>query len=467
MTYEENNLSTSLRDIFNSDDEVVCIFKEILNTITCLILIADDDNIVCYVNDVFLRIYGMKREDIIGKKLNNNLVLPGVIKDRKNVNTTYLTNAKIGCVADLSQVIINGEVIGGITNGRDVSNIKRLNKEILRYEQTNKHLNKLVSRAYKANYSFEDIIGKSKIMQQTIKFAVKAAKGESNILITGESGTGKEMFAQAIHNASNRSEGRFVAVNCATMVPSLIESELFGYEDGTFTGAKKGGKIGLFEIANGGTIFLDEIGELGIDMQAKLLRVLQERTVRMLGGTSESEIDIRVIAATNNELKEKIRAGQFREDLYYRLNVININLPPLKQRSGDVKLLAEEFIKEKSIQYNRNFEFEHEAKETLILYTWPGNIRELRNAVEYAINMCDEDDSIKTTNLPHWLQPQNKGQTTGKLSELTKEFEKQTIELYLNKYGYSVSAKKKIANELGISIATLYNKLREFGYEKE
>ena len=466
MTCEENNL-TSLRDIFNSECEIVRIFKTILNTITCLILVADDDNTVCYVNDAFLRIYGVKKEDIVGKKLSNNTVLPRVIKDKKNVNTTYLSNAKIGYVADLSQLILNGEIIGGITNGRDVSNIKSLNKEILRYEEANKHLNKMVSRAYEANYSFKDIIGDSKIMQETMKFAEKAAKGESNVLLTGESGTGKEMFAQAIHNASNRSKGRFVAVNCATMVPSLIESELFGYEEGTFTGAKKGGKIGLFEIANGGTIFLDEIGELGINMQAKLLRVLQERTVRTLGGTSESEIDVRVIAATNINLKEKIREGHFREDLYYRLNVININLPALKRRTGDVKLLVDEFLKEKSIKHNRNFELEHEAKEAMILYTWPGNIRELRNAVEYAVNMCDENGIIKIDHLPLWLQPQNKGQTTGKLSELTKEFEKQTIELYLNKYGNSVCDKKKIANELGISIATLYNKLREFGYDRD
>lgn len=466
MTYEGKN-STLLRDVFNSDDEIVSIFKTILNTITCLLLVADDDNIVCYVNDAFLRIYGLKKEDILGKKLSDNTVLPKVIKDKKNVITTYLSNAKIGYVADLSQLILDGQVIGGITNGRDVSNIKNLNKEILRYEQANKHLNKMVSRAYEAKYLFEDIIGESKIMHETMRFAEKAAKGESNVLLTGESGTGKEMFAQAIHNASNRSKGRFVAVNCATMVPSLIESELFGYEEGTFTGAKKGGKIGLFEIANGGTIFLDEIGELGIDMQAKLLRVLQERTVRTLGGTSESEIDVRVVAATNIDLKEKIKGGHFREDLYYRLNVININLPALKRRTGDVKLLADEFLKEKSIKYNQNFELEHEAKEAMILYTWPGNIRELRNAIEYAVNMCEGDGIIKIDHLPLWLQSQNKGQTTGKLSELTKEFEKQTIELYLNKYGNCVSDKKKIAHELGISIATLYNKLREFGYDKE
>lgn len=458
----ENN--RFLWDLFNTDDENVKTFKEILNKIKSVILIADDTSVVCYVNDTFLRVYEIKPEDIIGKRLKGNLILPDVIKEGKYINNIYLNNGKIGYVADLSQLNIEGKVIGGITSGRDVINIRNLNKEMLRYEQANKHLSTIVSRAYEAKYSFENIIGNSKIMQETIKFAKKAAKGDLDILITGESGTGKEMFAQAIHNASNRANGRFVALNCATVVPSLIESELFGYEDGAFTGAKKGGQIGLFEIANGGTIFLDEIGELTYDMQAKLLRVLQERTVRSVGGTKEIEIDIRVIAATNIDLKEKIRERCFREDLYYRLNVININLPVLQKRQGDIKLLAMEFLKEKSLKYNRNFTLHDEVLETLLKYTWPGNIRELRNVIEYAVNMCDEDNHIRITHLPLWLQPQIGNQTSGKLSEIIKEVEKQTILTYINKYGSSVNDKKKIAYELGISIATLYNKLREFGY---
>jgi transcriptional regulator with PAS, ATPase and Fis domain len=457
----------SLWDVFHSDDEKTKIFKEILNTINSLILIADTDTKVCYVNDTFLRVYGTKPEDIVGKKLKHSLKLPEVIKDGKKLNFSYLDNAKIGCVADLSQLILDGKVIGGITNGRDVTNIRKLNSEIQRYENANKKLKKLVSQAYEARYSFEDIIGNSKVMQEAIKFASKAAKGDSNILITGESGTGKEMVAQAIHNGSNRSEGKFVAVNCAAIVPSLIESELFGYEEGAFTGAKKGGKIGLFEIANGGTIFLDEIGELGLEVQAKLLRVLQERAVRMVGSVNVNDIDVRVIAATNKDLKEKIREGLFREDLYYRLNVINVNLPTLQQRRCDIQLLAKEFLKEKSLQYSKAFEYDDETLDALLQYNWPGNIRELRNAVEYAVNMCDDDNRITINNLPLWLQPQNKRQTSGKLSELTKEFERHTIESYLKKYGTTVTAKKKIAAELGISIATLYNKLREYGYVDE
>jgi transcriptional regulator with PAS, ATPase and Fis domain len=269
------------------------------------------------------------------------------------------------------------------------------------------------------------------------------------------------MFAQAIHNSSKRAKNKFVAVNCAAIVPSLVESELFGYEEGTFTGAQKGGKLGLFEIANKGTLFLDEIGELGLQIQAKLLRVLQEGKVRKIGASREMPIDVRIIVATNRDLMAGVREKTFREDLYYRLNVVNINVPPLRMRGEDILLIAQEYLSAYSKRYGKYYNLDEKAAEALINYNWPGNIRELRNVIESSINMCDEN-KIMISHLPEALQRFNDEKNTGTLSHIMKVHEKNTLMLYLKRYGNSVENKKQIARELNISLATLYNKIKMY-----
>ena len=286
----------------------------------------------------------------------------------------------------------------------------------------------------------------------------KLSTSSSSVLITGKTGTGKELIAKAIHYTSNRSDNPFVSINCANIPDSLFESELFGYEEGAFTGAKKGGKLGIFEMANGGTVFLDEIGELQEHLQAKLLRVLQESTIQRLGSVTPISVDIRVIAATNQDLESMMEENRFREDLFYRLNVIPICLPPLNERIDDIELLTRHFINKYNKKLFKNVkDISKEALDILKSYPWPGNIRELENAIEYAINM-EEADMIEIDNLPDRIAKFTvKERFDFKESIAQKEMD--LIVSTLNKYGWNLSGKEKASEELGISIRTLYRKL--------
>ncbi len=258
---------------------------------------------------------------------------------------------------------------------KDVNNIEILEQKIR---------SDSVKRGYVAKYKFNNIIGNSSIIKDCIKKAKKMALTDNPILITGETGTGKEAFTQSIHNHSNRKNKPFVAINCASLPSELLESELFGYEDGSFTGAKKGGKKGLFELAHTGTIFLDEIGDMPHDLQVKLLRVLQEKEIRKIGGTSIIPIDVRILAATNKDLEKLIIENKFRMDLFYRISMFTLDLPPLRKRLEDIPLLLESFLKE--LPY-KNIKLDKSLLEALNSYTWMGNIRELRNCIEYMAYM--------------------------------------------------------------------------------
>lgn len=308
--------------------------------------------------------------------------------------------------------------------------------------------------------SFLDGIVTSNIEMQNLKKDVlKIANSPSTVLISGETGTGKEMFAKAIHYSSERKNAPFIPINCANIPDTLFESELFGYEEGAFTGARKGGKPGLFEIANGGTIFLDEIGELPLYLQSKLLRVLQENTIQRLGSINFTPVNIRVIAATNKDLEEMVKNNTFREDLYYRLNVIPMHIPPLKKRREDVELLALHFVEKYSNKLNKNiYSISKEALSILSSHDWPGNVRELENAIEYAVNM-EEKSIIRLENLPQKFQNELIGRSPEKGSFAHLEYN--LIKSILDRYGWDVKGKEKAAEELGISLRTLYRKLKE------
>lgn len=260
-------------------------------------------------------------------------------------------------------------------------------------------INRLESTAYRrlkqeqniARYHFDEIVGKSPAITAAIQLAEKMARANAPILIHGESGTGKEMFAQSIHNASERRNGPFVAVNFAALSEQLLESELFGYEEGSFTGAKRGGSAGLFEAANKGTLFLDEIGDAPLSFQVKLLRVLQEKQIRRVGSIKVIPIDVRIIAATNHDLKEHIKLRLFREDLYYRLNVLPLKLPPLRERKGDVLPLCYAAYRDCAPLYNDAHKYFSKVGECLVSYSWPGNVRELRNVVAYLTSICPDE----------------------------------------------------------------------------
>ena len=339
---------------------------------------------------------------------------------------------------------LKGYVIDFIENKEAIKNYNKINKD------------------YKI--TLDNIIGNSKIIEHTKQKALMAAKSSSTVLITGESGTGKELFARAIHNNSDRVDNPFVAVNCAAIPDNLLESELFGYEEGAFTGAKKGGKLGKFELAHKGTIFLDEIGDMSLHLQGKLLRILQERELDKIGGRSNIFVDVRVIAATNRNLENLVKNGQFREDLYYRLKVIPIILPTLRERKDDIPLLINYMINEYAHKLNKNvIGIDDDAKNTLVNYRWPGNVRELQNIIEYSINMSTSSiltldiipDNIKSI---YYDEKENGEDQIRTLEDL----EKNEIIKSINKYKDYKKDKELVAKSLGISRATLYRKLEKY-----
>ena len=306
----------------------------------------------------------------------------------------------------------------------------------------------------------KDFVFTSFQMQNVYLKIQKVAKTTTTTLITGESGTGKEVVAKAIHMNSNRAEKPFIPVNCGAIPESLIESEFFGYAKGAFTGANPNGKIGFFDQANGGTIFLDEIGDMPLSLQVKLLRVLQEKTITPIGSNKIKEIDVRIITATNRNLEELVKENRFREDLYYRLNVFPIYIPPLRERPTDIVELATYFIEKYSQLFNTPSKLiSNEVKEFFLTYSWPGNIRELKNIIEYAINVIDEKENIIF--LKH-LPPRLANSFEDKQIKTLAELEKEAIKNLLEKFGESSKDKVKIAKTLDISLATLYRKIKQY-----
>ncbi len=321
---------------------------------------------------------------------------------------------------------------------------------------------KYISSVYKQ--AFSDIIGESKEMQNVKSIVKKVADTNTNIMLQGETGTGKELFASAIHALSSRRHQKFIAINCASIPETLLESELFGYEKGSFTGALPSGKRGKFEMADGGTIFLDEIADMPISIQPKLLRFLQESMVEKIGGNDPVKVNVRIVAATNKDLETEVTAGRFREDLFYRLNVIPVHIPPLRERGYDIILCAKYFAQlfcEKLQKETPDFDIE--VIEFFQSYNWPGNIRELKNIIEYNVNMC-EGDIIKLKDFPpHYRKKMNK-LTISKmdLKSRLEEYEKAIIEEHVKKFGHDLEARNEVAKLLGIGIATLYRKIDKY-----
>jgi len=311
-------------------------------------------------------------------------------------------------------------------------------------------------------FSIQGIIGHSKPIKDIIYIIRKVADSPATVLILGESGTGKELIAKAIHYNSGRREKAFMAINCAAIPETLLESELFGYEPGAFTGATQR-KKGLFEAANGGTIFLDEVGDLPMMTQSKILRVLQEREIMRVGGREPIKVDVRIVSATNKDLLHEMKHSHFREDLYYRLNVIEINLPPLKEREEDIPILADHFLDKYRKEMKRNIKgIDSEAMRALIGYEWKGEVRELENIIERAVIFC-KDEFITLKDLPQSIKPNNfvtDFSKPGSLEDSVRKFEKELILRALESNGYN---KEKTAEILQVGLSTLYRKLKELG----
>ncbi len=368
-------------------------------------------------------------------------------------------------VASRVPIIRNGKVIGAVGKVifKDLKDFYTLSNKISTLQSEVAYYKEELGRARAAKYSFDMIIGGSEATEKTKAMAKRAARTDSNVLIIGESGTGKELFAHAIHNESSRRFGPFVKVNCAAIPGELLESELFGYESGAFTGARKDGKKGKFELANKGTILLDEIGEMPIEMQVKLLRALQEREIDRVGGQEPIKIDVRIIASTNKVLEDLVEQGLFREDLFYRLNVMRINLTPIRERIEEIPDIVNALVSKLTERLGLYVSgITPEAMNIMMRYEWPGNIRELENALERAINLLDDDMLIKAAHLPDKLI-KNKYKVRlhkGKLLQnIIEEVEKEIIEQTLEENDFN---KNKTAKILGISRAGLYNKIAQY-----
>ena len=308
---------------------------------------------------------------------------------------------------------------------------------------------------------FDDILGTSRILRESKLKAEMAAKNDSTILLLGESGTGKELFARAIHHFSKRDKGPFIAINCAAIPDNLLESELFGYERGAFTGARHEGKIGRFDLADKGSILLDEIADMNIGLQAKLLRVLEEKSFERIGGTKPIRVDVRIIASTSKNLDEMLERETFRSDLYYRISTIPIFIPPLRQRKKDIQTYLDYFLRHFNYTLDKEIEgFTKEAEKLLNEYDWPGNIRELKNAVEYAVNM-ESSPYISLKNLPERIKRCKNSETY--TFDSPDKNEKRMVTEKLAKYGKTTMGKRMVAKEMNVSLATLYRKIKKYG----
>lgn len=437
--------------------------QTILNEIDEGILSVDLDQIIKVANPVAERMLAAGSDSIVGHNINEfiaggpSLQPPdwplNKVSDKlvriKNINYLYnITHIK------------ENEETHYIYTIRKVSEIQK---------QEQKARMELYRKGYVAKYNFDDIWGVNQLITSLKNRAIKFANNDQTILITGESGTGKELLAQAIHNNSRRKGGAFVAINFAAIPESLVEAELFGYESGAFTGASTEGRAGLFERAHNGTIFLDEIGDAPLSIQSRLLRTLQEKEIVRVGGTRVIPVNVRVIAATNVDLKSCVSNNKFRADLFYRLNVLSLETIPLRNFKEDIPLLAGRYLAKIAAENNKEYLISPKALQTLEAYNWPGNMRELRNAIEYSCYVC-EGNVIDPEAFPAYVvksgeavAPLRWGDSVRKrkLPLILKEMEKQILQEKLNQFGYDLEAKKSIAAALGISIATLYNKLRK------
>lgn len=443
------------------------ILTALLNHASEAVCIINDREEVEYWNPRAEILYGIKAREIIGQPVSKffpNVLVSRSLKENRVIHESY-HQPREGAHVLITAAPIQAEnrVIGSLSLERDIGDVVYLNQELTRTSTTVKKLRKEISRLTQKN-AFATIYGHSTIIKETINLAKKFAATDASLLIRGESGTGKELFARAIHEESKRYNQPFIAVNCGALPSLLFESELFGYEGGAFTGAERGGKPGKFELAEGGTLFLDEIGELEPSLQAKLLRALQEKVFYRVGGTRPIKVNVRIIAATNRDLEAMIKAGTFREDLYYRLNVLTLTLPPLREHKEDLPELAFLLVQElASIHQKQIQEIEPEVMVAFMNYNWPGNVRELRNILERMVILA-EDIILRRDTLPAHLRLDKlnlaPARTSGPLPEVTSATERQLICAALEKTNYN---KAEAARLLGIPRSSLYYKMKTLG----
>lgn len=461
----------------NQDKRYKYIFDEILTLTDDGFVVVDNHGVITDINEQYCQYLKTTREYAIGRSIAE------IIPNTKMIDIVNYAYREEGAILRLSEksdddsdrIFLvnrsavydeNHNVIAGVAQVKfrlqTLDSAKKLMREYSEYEFYREEYRSRNS----SQYSFDKIVGNSPRFAEVKKAGYKAAKTMFPVLLTGETGTGKEVFANAIHNNGERREKPMVSINCAAIPNELLESELFGYEEGAFTGAKKGGKKGKVELASGGTLFLDEIGDMPLGMQAKLLRVLQEKEIEKIGGYKPIPVDVRIIAATRKNLPQMIEAGEFREDLYYRLNVIHIELPPLRERREDIVELASYFLNRLNSDYKSGISLSPEVRDCFVNYDWPGNIRELDNVIKSAYAAC-EDFLIQLSDLPskmvsrHQLSEEVVGGK--KLNQMMEEYERGLLTDVLKNCNWNC---QMAANELGIHRSALYKKIAKYELQK-
>ncbi len=469
---------------FAKQKEIQSTLEAIIRSTDDAISVVDEKGLHTIINPAYTRLTGLIEEDVLGKPPTIDIADGGesmhlkVLRTKKPVHGVRM---RVGpnrkeVIVNVAPVIVDGVLKGTVAVIHDVSEIEYLTEELNRVKQRVRHL--------ESKYTFEDIVGRSRGMIIAKEQARKAAETPATVLLQGESGTGKELFAHAIHHVSKRKNRQFIRVNCSALVDTLLESELFGYEGGAFTGAKRTGKRGLFEEANKGTIFLDEIGVMSLNLQAKLLRVLQEKEIVKVGGSSPINVDVRIISATNIDLKNAVKEGRFREDLYYRLYVIPIFIPPLRERKEDMPLLVNTLIRKYNQDFGRNIRgILPEALNLLLDYHWPGNVRELENVIERAvINMKLSEELISPKHIPPLTELNKAESIEGKpiISSESDNFADSKLDktdlkkikdsteriAIINVLKASDGDSLKAAKKLGISLRSFYYKIKKYDIKR-
>lgn len=464
-----------MQKLQESEKEFQAISEALIESPYMVYVIVDKDGMITAMNPTYLRELGLEKSQVVGRHILDvtpTSQLPEILKTgRIDEADIYSINGRNTIVTRLP-IIKDGEIIGAVARSlfMDMSGAKILMNKL---QETEKELNAYkeeIRQGYRAQWEFRDLVGSSSNFSRVKSVAEQLSHTVSTVLITGESGTGKELFASAIHNSSTRSSHPFVKINCAALPENLLESELFGYEEGAFTGARKGGKHGKFELAMGGTIFLDEIGDMPLAMQTKLLTVLQDRMVERVGGTKPIFVNVRVIAATNRNLEQLVAEQKFRQDLFYRLNVVRLDVPPLRERTDDIPLLASSLIQKINSKLGTDIKkVSHKAIELMQHYDWPGNVRELENLLERALNMADmnRENSLTIKHFPSlventFFQEDPLAVDSMTLGDAIEQLEKQLIIQAMEKSGGN---KVHAAKTLGIYTSALYRKLSKYGLD--
>lgn len=468
---EINELTIKLREL----KKLKKIFSLIFNTLSEGVFAVNDKKQIIYANPAFIKMFDQQVDQKIESQEINDLIDQILLKGKPIMSREVKIDKRqlSILIKGIPLTSPNDVVRGCVCIIQDVTDIKRLNNKLRR---TNKQLEKAKNLAnfyeLEINKKFpisEDIVCKNKHFKNVMAIAHKVAPTSVTVLISGENGVGKEMVARFIHFYSERKDQPFITVNCAAIPEPLWESEMFGYEEGAFTGARKGGKPGKFELADGGTIFLDEIGEIPISAQAKLLRILQNMEVERIGSTKTKKVNVRIIAATNRNIEEMVAKKKFREDLYYRLNVVRLHIPPLRERPEEIVPLINYFLRYYNKKYKKNIVISAEARKILKEHNWPGNIRELKNVIEHAVVLAEKE--ILPIHLPQFFDSFNQNQKERvvqvkevmELSKIIEEAEKQAFERALKKANFNKTKAIKILN---ISRRTFYKKLRKYNLEK-